>query len=775
MKKNNYWLYASLFVAAFTLSACSSSDSGGGEDGGIPPVPDTEAPSVFILSPTSESTYVTIDAGLVISGTAQDDKAVSKVTYSTSRGAQGEATGTDNWSINGLNLPEGDTRVDIKAIDGGNNSATASITITKNKYLTFLGVPSHDKEMVYSNTSSPVWITARIAPNDKLVEGSVKVIEVDASGNYVADVCVLYDDGNLNDHSDEIKGDNVFSFRPSLYIDKEGVKYYRIVAETAETEGNVKGYSAMFSLNVVNQALVTQQVSNLMNTQQQIENAMENLPADVNAAAEQLKTLLEQDGNVLSVVKEEDMLKVTQKSGLESYIMLSESSDMKGAGNSGRRASKPAIPLYLQTRGVTLPKYNPAGTFLRRASVAPDNIIQNKDVLVWSAFADKFEDNMYDVLKPIFDSSPIGLNVTYITNDECTEGSLQYFSNYGLIIIDTHGMDGNLIFTRDELTEDDINNEEMLYNLFTSAVKMFTMRNGHTYAALTANFIKNALTADLPNTVVFNGSCESLKTDQLANAFISRGAKSYIGFSGKVSTKTCTAKAKQFFSALVGDGLKTTGEAFVEDINFTEIDGSTCSYLMRGSADMRFYLGLINGDFEYGKTAGWSVEGDGRVISKLESVMPTQGAFMGIVSTGLGYTTNYGSIRQTFRVTNETKLSMKWNYLSEEFLEYIGSQFMDYLKVTIILKDGTKEVLFEKNIDQFAEMFGASNGVQGNLINVYPEIVFDRGGVYMTGWQESVFDISSYQGKTVTLMIESGDVGDSIYDSVALLDEISVY
>ena len=58
---------------------------------------------------------------------------------------------------------------------------------------------------------------------------------------------------------------------------------------------------------------------------------------------------------------------------------------------------------------------------------------------------------------------------------------------------------------------------------------------------------------------------------------------------------------------------------------------------------------------------------------------------------------------------------------------------------------------------------------------VSPEIVFDRNGVYMTGWQVSTFDITQYQGKTITLLIESGDVGDSIFDSATLLDEIQVY
>ena len=62
----------------------------------------------------------------------------------------------------------------------------------------------------------------------------------------------------------------------------------------------------------------------------------------------------------------------------------------------------------------------------------------------------------------------------------------------------------------------------------------------------------------------------------------------------------------------------------------------------------------------------------------------------------------------------------------------------------------------------------------GNLIGVSPGIVFDHGGVYMTNWQTSTYDITAFQGKIVTLILEAGDVGDSVFDTAILLDEISV-
>ena len=139
---------------------------------------------------------------------------------------------------------------------------------------------------------------------------------------------------------------------------------------------------------------------------------------------------------------------------------------------------------------------------------------------------------------------------------------------------------------------------------------------------------------------------------------------------------------------------------------------------------------------------------------------------MGIISTGLGYTTNSGQISQSFKVNSGfTKIKMNWNFLSEEFMEWVGSPFQDFLIVKI--KEGDIEtVVFTKRIDTFASEY--------SLIPVSPGIVFDVGGVYMTGWKELSINISSYQNKNITLIIEVGDVGDSIFDSALLIDNITL-
>ncbi|MDR3667724.1 MAG: hypothetical protein P4L35_12845 [Ignavibacteriaceae bacterium] len=76
---------------------------------------------------------------------------------------------------------------------------------------------------------------------------------------------------------------------------------------------------------------------------------------------------------------------------------------------------------------------------------------------------------------------------------------------------------------------------------------------------------------------------------------------------------------------------------------------------------------------------------------------------MGIISTGLGFTTTTGTIFQTFTIdNNQFTLIINWNFLSEEFLEFISLEYQDYFKVVINTSNGLEHVLMNKAIDKIA-------------------------------------------------------------------------
>src|SRR5262249_58209041 len=88
------------------------------------------APTVTITSPTSASTYSTSSTVLTLGGTAADNVGVTQVTWATSRGASGTATGTTNRTASGIPIQLGPNVLTVTAQDAAGNAATATLTVT---------------------------------------------------------------------------------------------------------------------------------------------------------------------------------------------------------------------------------------------------------------------------------------------------------------------------------------------------------------------------------------------------------------------------------------------------------------------------------------------------------------------------------------------------------------------------------------------------------------------------------------------------------------------
>ena len=87
---------------------------------------------------------------------------------------------------------------------------------------------------------------------------------------------------------------------------------------------------------------------------------------------------------------------------------------------------------------------------------------------------------------------------------------------------------------------------------------------------------------------------------------------------------------------------------------------------------------IINPSFENGDLTGWTKKGDGRVISKLGISTPVHGKFMGVISTGLGFTVQTGEISQNFCIPGDKSgFKFYWKFFSEEFKEWCGSAYQD--------------------------------------------------------------------------------------------------
>ena len=95
------------------------------------PGTDTTPPSLNISSPatTNVSTY---NGSIVVQGTAQDNVGVAWVTWASSNGGSGIASGTNNWVTPLIPLYVGATTITIRAGDAAGNTSWRSISITRN-------------------------------------------------------------------------------------------------------------------------------------------------------------------------------------------------------------------------------------------------------------------------------------------------------------------------------------------------------------------------------------------------------------------------------------------------------------------------------------------------------------------------------------------------------------------------------------------------------------------------------------------------------------------
>jgi len=95
-----------------------------------PPGPDRTPPSLTVLSPANTNVS-TSASGMVVQGTAWDNVGVASVTWSSSNGVSGTASGTNNWITPAIPLYVGATTITIRASDAAGNTSWRSISVTR--------------------------------------------------------------------------------------------------------------------------------------------------------------------------------------------------------------------------------------------------------------------------------------------------------------------------------------------------------------------------------------------------------------------------------------------------------------------------------------------------------------------------------------------------------------------------------------------------------------------------------------------------------------------
>ena len=314
----------------------------------------------------------------------------------------------------------------------------------------------------------------------------------------------------------------------------------------------------------------------------------------------------------------------------------------------------------------------------------------------------------------------------------------------------------------------------------------------------------------LAGSFVFSEACtimgsyyhnNSVVNEVFANAFLSRGTEAMVAFYNSVYASYSRDFMKTYLQKLI-DG-NTAEESFNEAINVHGAHDShshpdtSVPHLRGDRTAILFPAGIRNGSFELDHASAgfdhlnplryWTVVGDARNLALLGSLSPREGSRMAMLSTGIGsarntvgsfYDGTQGSaIKQTFRVPNDANyLFIEYNMISEEpsflpqFVDFRGSRYNDAFIAEIIDSQGVVTRIVNESVNDS----GWRSTPVDNLKLTIGNIGNPGRPPYQIGWYLLGKDIESFRGQIITLRFVVFDRGDQIYDSVSILDNISI-
>ena len=316
---------------------------------------------------------------------------------------------------------------------------------------------------------------------------------------------------------------------------------------------------------------------------------------------------------------------------------------------------------------------------------------------------------------------------------------------------------------------------------------------------ITPAFVDHYTGGLLPGSLVYAGSCHSLFNGSLAMAFLGAGAASYVGFNDIVRNGFAEHVGQLLLAGLVDDH-KTIGEAMPYGWDPEHPD--THATMAGATALDLSSPGLFNAGFELPDMQGWAKDGDGRRVTSFCGETATEGKFMGLISTGLGFTTLNGAISQKLCIPAGTKtLRFSWKYFSAELPLSCATQFQDRWKVTLTKVDGSPAFsVLDCAVDDMCWYQEEGCTPEGCLPSkgdcdcgkcyehfappgmeekegAYSEATctFGEQPVQATGWVTEELDVSALAGGgPVTLTFSVKDVGQSTNDTAVLLDDVEL-
>jgi len=729
---------------------------------------------------------------------------VEYVTWTSSAGEKGEAllNGT-SWRIEAAKLQPGDNVFEITAFGTG-QSATDEMMITYNPGFNFPSPLRVNPPALFAYKQNKLFVTLSLGPSAALASGKPTLWLVDPETQSHESLGLMSDDGMVGSSGDEIEKDGVYTLQVTLAPEEAGHRWLRAVVPM---EDRGSGISPPVDLDIVSTVSVEACESHrasLSGARAAYDKAL--IQGGINAARVAAAHYLENDPSVDEVGDplESGGVWVRWDDGLLGALNIWEPGTRGGPGK-GDRDSLEVIESPLNANDMVL----------------------SRKILALSPFTSEFEP--HDETKDIGGLSSNMECPAFKYNwmdapDGANTRRFRRMNRYGVVAIATHAdiyfeglsdeakqdygwffmggqevlwtgepIDCNSLLQEPKTCVDDDGCPPPTECYITQAIytggaaaisgichdynQVDLVRGnlviGEFTYGITPDFVKKYASLEpYPNSLVHLGGCHTMETGSLAATLLASGAGAVSGFKGVVSNEFAHDVSIEYLEEIFVEG-KTVSEAFTPGIEDPDHPGAT--FMMFGKPDL--YLdgtGLLNPHFETGGLTGWDHFGDGRVIGQLGVTGPTAGSFMGIISTGLGYTVETGSIEQTFCIPDgATTFAFDWKYYSEEFHEWCGSQYQDTF-LTMIDVSGAQYKVLNLAVDDLCAASDCNGCGSAYVGLTESDIQFDQGDCHVTEWQHVEFPVESIPNP-VTLSFFCTDKGDSIYDTAVLVDHVRFY
>lgn len=657
---------------------------------------------------------------------------------------------------------------------------TGTIYANSSVSLGFIGVKSGDPVITDYSLTEVVVDEDIIASADNHLTSSVKEILVGKNSNEVyfylnsletnanitlyendIPVAVFYDDGNYAAHGDDIQGDGVYSVKYNVDtntdVDSTNVYYAKSDNDSVSNEISVDLIIPFTEQELSDIAYVDNAIASVINDSSY-------QSAAIDERKEVMIELLDELDLENKIV--EDSIKIDEQNSILSFkytrdvvgdIMLDEFDDETNSINSD------------------------TSTMLNVNNVAFSNTVQplsQINVAILNSFEDTpYRTNYYEEL--VSDWTGLGLNIHY--DDVVSVNDLKTaLLDKQVISLSGHG--GVEVFCLNEEDEPATSQKDIEYqtDIITKRIsRVYYVDGGTTYWIHPSFFSYYYETGSLDGSFIFSESCSFMGEDgeineSFTDAFLKTSAETIVAYHNSVEAGYSRDVMRSYFEALM------TGATSAEALDMAVLEhGEHCYFgaypILRGNPNA-ILIGedIKNGDFEgytqksVSTPLGWKYTGDVRVLQKLGSISP-YGSRMAFLSTGIGSKeesyisgTQGSSMSQIVKVGGYSTLSFNYDVISEEPDEWVGSIYNDKFEIQIL--DANDNILSSEIIEAV------------NTSTWYPvnDINFDGGDdtAYHTGWATKTIDISNFQNQIIQVRFLVYDVGDSIYDTATILDNI---